>query len=898
MNCTLAYGEFVCLDLILLVLIVIAMVVAIRAMLEQRRHAQRLEQIEQWMRRQAPGQAWRQARTEGAARAKVDPCQAETPTRAASPTPPPPPRPPAQPAPASAEPQAPDTAPPARSAEERAVQIGVGIAAVALAVAGVLGAIWIYQHYHVSPAVRVMLGSLAGVAMVVAGESLRRRSGWVAAGLVAAGVACLFGCVYFAAHVYVEPEPLISLEVGFALMAAVTAVGVAMALRHGVLVAVVGMLGGFLTPWLMDTGKAQPIELFGYLLLLQIGLTLVTRRRGWAVLAGLTMLGAMAWAGVYTMAIGLGEVEATDGTWVGLFLLGSVGSLVAGTQAGRAEARWGGRNVVRALTWLGAGVGVLLAALLVGAAEFTDPQWVLIGVMSAGLMALGRLDRSYHGLTWLAMALNVATLTVWGHDLPWGTADAVGPARYALTTAGFGAMFSLGGYACLWRSGNAGRWAAVSAAAAVAYVLVAYAADLPAEARFGLPWWAIALIVASVQALMTVPVLRNRKRLGDVAPAVMCIGVTALVSLAMPMAVDRAWLTVAWAMEVPALVLIGQWLNVSILRKLAWALAAGAVVRLLANPFVLEYDISATLIVNELLLAYGAPLAAFSLTAWAAGRESDDGFVKALEVAATALAVAMVTALTMHTFILLEARPGPIETCQLADITDVAPAVVHTGTYGVAWLLVASAAAWTGGRLNRRMLSVCAAVIATGAAAWAIAINSGFALLADTDDIAISRTIFFNELLYALGLPLVLLVGLAWIGGRDERDEARALRHLGWTGALVGLFVMMCLQIRHGFNPTDMKLGDGTNFLEIESYTYSAAWGAYGLAMLAVGIVRRNTALRWASLAVMMLVAGKVFLWDTRQLAGLYRVFSFAGLGVSLMILAYCYHRFVFGFRR
>ena len=52
--------------------------------------------------------------------------------------------------------------------------------------------------------------------------------------------------------------------------------------------------------------------------------------------------------------------------------------------------------------------------------------------------------------------------------------------------------------------------------------------------------------------------------------------------------------------------------------------------------------------------------------------------------------------------------------------------------------------------------------------------------------------------------------------------------------------------------------------------------------------------LRYASLLVMLLAVGKVFLFDTAQLKDLYRVVSFLGLGVSLMLLAYLYNRFVF----
>ncbi|GAG99409.1 unnamed protein product [marine sediment metagenome] len=52
--------------------------------------------------------------------------------------------------------------------------------------------------------------------------------------------------------------------------------------------------------------------------------------------------------------------------------------------------------------------------------------------------------------------------------------------------------------------------------------------------------------------------------------------------------------------------------------------------------------------------------------------------------------------------------------------------------------------------------------------------------------------------------------------------------------------------------------------------------------------------LRYASLGVILLTAGKVFLYDASELAGLYRVFSFFGLGLCLIGLSWFYTKFVF----
>ena len=66
------------------------------------------------------------------------------------------------------------------------------------------------------------------------------------------------------------------------------------------------------------------------------------------------------------------------------------------------------------------------------------------------------------------------------------------------------------------------------------------------------------------------------------------------------------------------------------------------------------------------------------------------------------------------------------------------------------------------------------------------------------------------------------------------------------------------------------------------------------MALLVAGILRGGATLRWASLVVVLLAVGKVFLLDAAVLTGLYRVASFLGLGVSLIVIGYVYQRVVF----
>ena len=71
----------------------------------------------------------------------------------------------------------------------------------------------------------------------------------------------------------------------------------------------------------------------------------------------------------------------------------------------------------------------------------------------------------------------------------------------------------------------------------------------------------------------------------------------------------------------------------------------------------------------------------------------------------------------------------------------------------------------------------------------------------------------------------------------------------------------------------------------------------FGIGLLILGTLRKDKMIRIASLLLMILTVGKVFLYDASELEGLYRVFSFLGLGLSLLGLSWFYTKFVFSDR-
>ncbi|MEO6875651.1 MAG: DUF2339 domain-containing protein [Opitutaceae bacterium] len=150
-----------------------------------------------------------------------------------------------------------------------------------------------FEHDLIPPEVRVALGFLLGAALIVGGlkitsEKLRVTSRT----LVATGVVSLYAVTFACNSVYhfafFGPIPT------FLLMALITAAAFILAVRLAApVVAILGILGGFLTPVLINTGHDNPPGLFGYLALLNVGLIAVALHRRWFYLVPLGVTGTV-----------------------------------------------------------------------------------------------------------------------------------------------------------------------------------------------------------------------------------------------------------------------------------------------------------------------------------------------------------------------------------------------------------------------------------------------------------------------------------------------------------------------------------------------------------------------------------------------------------------------------
>lgn len=146
-----------------------------------------------------------------------------------------------------------------------------------------------FDNNLIRPPVRVALGALVGLAALGGGLKLNReRYRFLVQALCSAGILIFYGTL-FAAHglYHLIPQPA-----AFALMVLVTVAAFTLSVRlDAIAVAVLGLVGGFMTPPLLSTGVDHPLGLFTYVALLDAGLVAVTARKKWSVLVPLAVAG-------------------------------------------------------------------------------------------------------------------------------------------------------------------------------------------------------------------------------------------------------------------------------------------------------------------------------------------------------------------------------------------------------------------------------------------------------------------------------------------------------------------------------------------------------------------------------------------------------------------------------
>lgn len=764
------------------------------------------------------------------------------------------------------------------------VRLPVWLGALALSLAGFFFVRYSIEAGLLTPAFRVFAALLAAFGFLLGAEFVRRRvkadnGPAIAAALAAAGVATLFATAYLASVVYA----LVPITAGFLAMAAATAIGIAIALIFGRTVAIVGMLGGYVTPALIPSEQPSTAVLFAYLTAILIGMFVVIARKGWWNIALVALLGPAVWIVAWAALPGF----ETDHIWGTAFLFAiSATVLVAAhpdwsraeqpisTQGRKGEAVNPGQAVLAAVALSSLGFAALLLQ-----SGYMLPFWQGLLGFAAATVALAFIWPV--ALRYLPLAPLAATALAM---LGWDGGEPAAAAVIIAAAAIFG-FFALDQFRRLQAPVLA---AGTAAFVALFFYLMALGKAAGWQAALDQPHlWALGALVLAVGLLALLwrfgPAIEDPK-VRDRVYAVLASAVTAFVSLVIVLELDPVYYPAAAALQVLGLAYVHRRTSVWALRTVAIGLAAvyglliigafNAAGSAAAFAFDPAYAFAGSLSESPWVLLI-LPGLAFVGAGYLFRRDEADIFADCLDVGGVAVAAIG--------FLLLGG----------ADVATVSTAHSTVARIALPELALAAAALYVGRRWLRRTLHFSGLTLAVVTTA-AMAVSVVLPLYTFWPHYELPGVPVFNIALLSLGLPALALLVIGWFVRQDLRLPIARTGIAISVSAVVFLFTLMVLDIRHAFHPLNLQ---GLTS-DAESYSYSIGMLAFGAALLIIGVAIQNLGARALSFVFVLAATIKVFLFDAADLEGLWRVLSFLGMGLSFLAISWLYARFVFGLGR
>jgi len=498
-----------------------------------------------------------------------------------------------------------------------------------------------FENNWITPAMRVVAGAIVGAVLIVVSllKQLRRYR-VPAQSLCATGILILYADIY-AAHSFYG---LISLTVATVLMWVTT--GVALLIATGVSaqsVAWLAVVGGFATPSLFGFKAASPVPLLSYIVVLDCAIAAVSASRRWTQLLSAAALGSVV---LIFACTGTRFSHYYDSEHIcflvieGLFLC-----LCTAVAWQRALDLW--TLVAMAI----AGLAPLLAFLPgpPASAAWDVSQATLL--VNAGLIAFAAIHRKraekqqvIASLIFVALAFTALGELVWSQRIflirthnpaqAWlndDTAADLAASQLQLVILRHVAIFVL--FASIpYLVGAKKLWPWLIAAIAGPlhfYFVHRYLTEPVNLIRHDLIWLVpIAFALPYVAGVWYLVRKQNVELAsGDSRLTAQAAAIVTFVSFVFPVQFHREWITLGWAIEGLALILLFHWIPNRRLRIFALIVLAAAFVRLALNPAVLHYHPRTHVpIWNWYLYAYGTAALCFFFSARWFGQPRDREF--------------------------------------------------------------------------------------------------------------------------------------------------------------------------------------------------------------------------------------------------------------------------------
>ncbi len=695
-----------------------------------------------------------------------------------------------------------------------------------------------FDNNLITPALRILLGATIGLALLAAGAwAVRKNYRVPGQSLCATGILVLYANI-FSAHVYYQ---LIALGPAFGLMLCVTAAAFLLALLlDAQVVVILGMLGGFLTPILLNAGREQPAALFGYIALLNAGVAATALRKHWnhlVLLAAIaTVLMVVDWTNQF--------MGARPITSMLLFVAFEFEFLL-----------------VVFLKWKegGAEKWTTTAAAVAGFAALVASWWMLdfIAIREQRPLLFGYVFVADVGLLMLALRqrrpetlATAAGLIVFGFLAFWTS--------FYLTPSLL--WWALGSYLVFallhaWFSVKWGKRHSLAALCAAAPFLLLGLANSTSPSENPTPIFGLAFVLAALLLGMGIVWRANW---------------IAVVALGGCWGIERAWLATNFSAAHSAVPL--AFVFVFALLFIGFPFFARAKEQ--ATP----WGVSAVSGAAHFWLVYQIFVEAFPA--------SVNGLLPAAFIVPYAFGVFYLLKIRRIEPATGDAKLAWQGAAALLFVSLIFPIQFSCEWITLGWALEGLALIWLFRRVPHRGLRLVALLLLS-AAFIRLALNPAVLDYHPRTGVKI-----WNWYLYAYGVTSVcLLLGARLFRPVEPKQPERYAPAFLYSLGGILLFLLLNLEIADYFSigPT-LTFSFSGNFAR--DMTYSIAWAIFAFGLLLIGMSRKASAVRYAGLGLLIITLAKLFLHDLGNLNQLYRIGAFIGVAIILIVASFLYQRF------
>lgn len=721
------------------------------------------------------------------------------------------------------------------------------------------------------PKTQITLAIVIGLILHSVAEWLRRRHGKsdpVFASLAGGASITLYAALLAALHIYDLMQP----GWAFVLLAVVSLLTMGLSLVHGPVLAIMGLIGAYVVPLLVNTNSGNMMAALIYSLIITgSGLLLIRyvfrEWLWWSLVAGslgwwlisLTTHQADSLHGLYLALLAWGILAIPCFDWL---LSNKQPSSIS--QADKKQFNIANQHIsMHQLV-------ILFITFAWAISMYRQGHSAMSFVLSAPLLGVAFLASS--GRQSLSLLPWIALTVQWGVWFAIGFEPVAGSNGYQfqplpdqlkdqfIVFASTMTLIYSGLSAWQWHSqGFSHRRASLALIAPLTWMSLTY---LHVHGHTpSILWSSLTLLLGLIYAL--VAGIRLQKHNQDEVALWLTLSAHFAYSLAAVLLFREALLSLALAAQLLSLTWLMKRYHFSWLELLTKVVLSVIVIRLTLNPWLADYPTD----VHWSLYTYGGS----TLFAYLASRLCTPESTARRWLEAATLHLLFLTFATELRYWLYD---GQIFISEYSLVE----AAIHTSLWAALSLIYYHRATLsdTLGSFYR-VCSKLLLIMATASYAINVFIQNPW-WSAET----VSSLPIFNILLLAYGAPIVWALLIARFYNARFKKIA-----LGMAGFATLLFVT--LEIRQLWQGSSLALSRSTSDGEV--YTYSIVWLLLSIPAILFGTHWNNKELYRAGMGLLGFVIGEIFLVDMAGLDGLWRVASFMGLGLSLLALAWLHQR-------